>query len=215
MECERSDRTVTTTRSRRRERTRAAILESARELVLEQGAERLSLRKVAARADYSPAALYRYFRDKEELVGAAAEEALRALADYFAEVPSELPPGERIIALGLRYLDFARDEPELFTLIFTRLPIQFATWDEFVEHAWPFSVLLDEVRKGVRAGELQVGLGRGAAELAYGCWAFVHGLAMLRLTRMRGVETDFDALHRVLVRAWVRSLRPGRRGQRP
>lgn len=198
---------MTTTRLRRRERNRAAILESARELILEQGAENLSLREVAARAEYSPAALYRYFGDKDALVAAAAEEALDSLAGYFAEVPAELPPSERIAALGLRYLDFARDDPEHFTLIFTRLPIQLATWDEFVEQAWPFRVLLEEVRAGVRARELRVGPGRGAAEIAYSCWAFVHGLAMLRLTRMRGVEADFDAKHRVLVAAFVDSLR--------
>lgn len=205
---------MTTTRVRRRERNRAAILESARELIVERGPENLSLREVAARAEYSPAALYRYFRDKDALVAAAAEEALDSLAAYFADVPTELPPSERIAALGLRYLDFARDDPERFTLIFTRLPIPFATWEQFVEQAWPFSVLLDEVRKGVRAGELQVAPGRGAAEIAYGCWAFVHGLALLRLTRMRGVAADFDAMHRVLVRSWVRSLRKSGRGRR-
>jgi hypothetical protein len=68
-------------------------------------------------------------------------------------------------------------------------------------------VLLEAVREAVRAGELPVAPGRGATEIAYGCWAFVHGLAMLRLTRMRGVEADFDAKHRTLVASYVDSLR--------
>jgi AcrR family transcriptional regulator len=55
---------MTTTRLRRRERNRAAILEGARQLIIERGPENLSLREVAARAEYSPAGLYRYFKDK-------------------------------------------------------------------------------------------------------------------------------------------------------
>lgn len=41
----------------------------ARELVLEKGADALSLREVGARAGYSPASLYEYFDSKESLVG--------------------------------------------------------------------------------------------------------------------------------------------------
>ena len=199
---------MTTTRARRRERNREAILASARQLIVERGPDNLSLREVATRAGYSPAGLYRYFKDKDELIAATAEEGLRALAAHFADVPADLPPIERIAALGLRYLDFARDDPEQFTLIFTRLPIQFATWDGFVAQAQPFQALFDEVRAGVQSGELWVGPGRGDAEIAYSCWAFVHGLAMLRLTRMRAVQADLDATHRVLVAAFVDSLRP-------
>jgi AcrR family transcriptional regulator len=201
---------MASTREQRRDRNRAAILDSARELIIERGLEVLSLREVAARAGYSPAGLYRYFRDKEDLVSATAQDAVQSLATFFADVPADLPGTQRLIAIGLRYLDFARDAPEQFTLIFSRLPIPFTTWEQFTQDAWPFRVLLDEVRRGVEAGEIESGPGRGSAEIAYGCWAFVHGLAMLRLTRMRGVESDFDATHRVLVESFVDSLRTRR-----
>lgn len=198
------------TRACRRDRNRTSILDCARELIIERGAENLSLREVAARAGYSPAGLYRYFRDKDELIEATAEQSLSVLSSYFAQEPARepgnLPPAEQVAALGLRYLDFARDAPEQFTLIFTRLQVPFETWEQFVRTAWPFSVLAEAVRRGVEAGEFTTGPDRGADEIAYACWAFVHGLAMLRLTRMRGVEADFDRMHGVLVRAWVDSL---------
>jgi AcrR family transcriptional regulator len=55
-------------RERRRLATRTEILTAARELLLEVGPEELSLRQVARRADFSPAALYTYFTSRDEIV---------------------------------------------------------------------------------------------------------------------------------------------------
>jgi AcrR family transcriptional regulator len=70
-------------RSKRREAehaaNRTAILEAARRVALHEGAVRLSLRSVAAEAGYVPAALYGYFRNKNELLLALAAEDLSDL----------------------------------------------------------------------------------------------------------------------------------------
>jgi AcrR family transcriptional regulator len=67
-------------RSRSRETTRAAILESARRVAAREGARNLSLRGVAAEAGYAPAALYGYFTNKDELLLALAADDLSALS---------------------------------------------------------------------------------------------------------------------------------------
>src|SRR3954447_5694758 len=68
-----------------RERTskaasRIAILEAARRVAAREGARDLSLRGVAAEAGFAPAALYGYFRSKDELLLALAAEDLTQLA---------------------------------------------------------------------------------------------------------------------------------------
>ncbi len=67
-------------RAREHAATRASILEAARRVAARGGARELSLRGVAAEAGFSPAALYGYFRDKDELLLALAADDLSAVA---------------------------------------------------------------------------------------------------------------------------------------
>lgn len=74
---------VETRRVERRERehaaARASILAAARSLAEREGAHRLSLRGVAAEAGYAPAALYGYFRNRDELILTLAADDLAQL----------------------------------------------------------------------------------------------------------------------------------------
>jgi AcrR family transcriptional regulator len=56
-------------REREREQLRHDIVTAARDLLLEQGLSGLSMRSIADRIEYSPATIYLYFKDKDELVG--------------------------------------------------------------------------------------------------------------------------------------------------
>jgi AcrR family transcriptional regulator len=67
-------------RTRARNLTRAAILDAARRVAARDGARNLSLRATAAEAGFAPAALYGYFRNKDELLLALASEDLGAIA---------------------------------------------------------------------------------------------------------------------------------------
>ncbi len=60
--------------------SRSAILEAARRVAARDGARDLSLRSVAAEAGFAPAALYGYFRGKDDLLMALAAEDLAGLA---------------------------------------------------------------------------------------------------------------------------------------
>ena len=60
--------------------SRCAILDAARRVAARDGARDLSLRGVAAEAGFAPAALYGYFRNKDELLLALAADDLTSLA---------------------------------------------------------------------------------------------------------------------------------------
>lgn len=68
--------------------SRAAILEAARRVATRDGARHLSLRGVAAEAGFAPAALYGYFRNKDELLLALAADDLTALARAMRDAPA-------------------------------------------------------------------------------------------------------------------------------
>ena len=66
---------------RDREAVRRAILDAARELFVTEGFRNVSIRKIAERIEYSPAAIYGYFPSKDDIFFALAEEGFRLLGD--------------------------------------------------------------------------------------------------------------------------------------
>ena len=66
---------------RDREAVRRAILDAARELFVTEGFQNVSIRKIAERIEYSPAAIYGYFPSKDDIFFALAEEGFRLLGD--------------------------------------------------------------------------------------------------------------------------------------
>jgi AcrR family transcriptional regulator len=71
--------TESVSRQERKQRTRAALLNSALELLADRGFASLSLREVTKRAGIVPTAFYRHFASMDELGVALVEEAMRTL----------------------------------------------------------------------------------------------------------------------------------------
>src|ERR1700744_3942895 len=79
--------------------SRSAILEAARRVAARDGARELSLRAVAAEAGFAPAALYGYFRGKDDLLLALAADDLSVLARAVREAGSLAPAAAAALAL--------------------------------------------------------------------------------------------------------------------
>src|SRR5258707_1912192 len=66
---------------RDREAVQRSILDAARELFVAEGFQNVSIRKIAERIEYSPAAIYGYFPSKDDIFFALAEEGFRLLGN--------------------------------------------------------------------------------------------------------------------------------------
>src|SRR2546428_6220583 len=91
---------------RDREAVRRAILDAARDLFVSEGYDNVSIRKIAERIEYSPAAIYGYFPSKDDIFFALAEEGFRLLGDPAVgqahdRLPN-LPPPQRPRPLSRR-----------------------------------------------------------------------------------------------------------------
>lgn len=104
----------------KRQRTRAALLEAARELVRDKGYERTTLEDVASRAGMTTGAIYGNFKNRDELFialgeaywapvrpritpGATFEQAMRALATATLAAADERTPAAIGRLTGLAY----------------------------------------------------------------------------------------------------------------
>jgi AcrR family transcriptional regulator len=106
---------------RDREAVRRAILDAARELFVREGYQHVSIRKIAERIEYSPAAIYSYFPSKDDLFFALAEEGFHLLGDpehCGFERLEALPPLERVRAIFWRLYQFSSEHPQYFALMF-------------------------------------------------------------------------------------------------
>jgi len=74
---------ITERREREKTERRRAILNSARELILLQGVEKVSMEDIARRAELSKATLYLYFSGKEIIFNEICEESARVFLDHF------------------------------------------------------------------------------------------------------------------------------------
>ncbi len=95
---------------------REALIKAGLRAVAEDGPEGFSLRGVATRAGVTPPAVYRHFRDKDELLAAIAAECSERLAATVAEALAGAPDDElgRFRHVGIAYVRFAVAHPEHF-----------------------------------------------------------------------------------------------------
>ncbi len=196
-----------TPRERRHERTKEAILTAARELVAEHGADDLSLRAIARRIDYSPAGLYEYFGSKEEIIDTLCERGNDQLYAYLDRVTTDLPLETYMVQLMEAYLDFARQNPELYAVMFHQLTIETTTVPEDFYPDDSFAILVRAVKRGISEGHFQTADDYGVFEISYSLWAMVHGMAMLQLRYLRNLEFDFVSADRKAVQVFLNGLR--------
>ena len=74
---------ITERREREKIERRRAILNCARELILSQGVERVSMEDIARKAELSKATVYLYFSGKEILFNEICEESARIFMEHF------------------------------------------------------------------------------------------------------------------------------------
>src|SRR5689334_17883 len=104
---------------RERQAVRESILNAARDLFTTEGYRHVSMRKIADRIEYSPAAIYSYFRSKDDIFFALAEEGFRLLAQYARHAISELSDPQDRLRQGLwAFYEFSKAHPEYFELMF-------------------------------------------------------------------------------------------------
>lgn len=102
------------------------LVQEALVIVATSGPTSLSLREVQRRANVSPAAAYRHFHDRDDLLLAVSQEAAGLLADCIAAAIQPIPASRndpeqarrRLLAACEGYLDFAVENPGLYRAIF-------------------------------------------------------------------------------------------------
>lgn len=99
---------------------REDLIRAALELIKEKGPAGFTFADAARWAGVSPAAPYRHFRDRGELIADVAKRGFLLFSERLKEAWGEgrPHPGEAFKRLGAAYLNFARKEPAYYAAMF-------------------------------------------------------------------------------------------------
>lgn len=188
----------TSARQRRYEKTRQSILDAARQIIVGQGPDALSMRTLAARIDYSPSGLYEYFDSKEQIIQEVCGEGHWRLTQAMSRVDVSLSPEEYLLRIGEVYIEFAVENPELFRLMFASVPAEMPD-EGLLSSRSSFRVLLQAIQRGIDSGVFKPRPGFGLYEMAFASWSMVHGISMLRIFMPEGTPSFAAFKHQALL----------------
>ena len=187
--------------------TAERITVAAGKLVHREGAEAVTMRRVAKSVGITPMALYRHFADRDGLLNALADGGFEELTGRLANTALPADVEQRLVRIMDVFLDFALEKPRLFELMFLR---QRAGARQFPE----------DFRAGksptVRfaVGALEAGMEQGvfrkddALEIAFETGAMLQGLVMLYVGGRVGTSAEeFRALCHRACRRYLYGIR--------
>ena len=159
--------------------TKENIADAAVALVRQSGMEALTARAVAARLGCSPKPIFGLYESMAQLREAVIARAQACMAEYTEQAvqSGEYPPYK---AIGMAYVEFAREEKELFRLLYMRD----RSGEETAENREALAPVLDIIQKNT-------GLDREKAYLFHiEQWVFVHGIATMLATSYLDIDKE-------------------------
>lgn len=193
---------ITERKERERQEMRERIIRGAMQMFLEEGYEKTSIRNIAEKIEYSPATLYLYYKDKDELLYEVQRLAFGKLIAVFNEQATAKDPLERLEQICLAYVNFGRDHQEMYDLMFIiRAPMNVV--DE--AHTWTngheaFNFLVQCITECMA---LQLLRYKHVMTAVLSVWAMGHGLVSLdircrfKVMQMSDHEIK-DAIHEAI-----------------
>jgi AcrR family transcriptional regulator len=186
-----------------RQAQRGRILDAARRIVMRDGLAALSMRKIADAIGYSPASLYLYFENRDEIARALGDEGYAQLLEALEPAAQVVDPAARLRALAQAYVAFGQAQPETYRLVFVDVP----TLPQRADMPGPDAEPVVRVFAGALAA-----LGRtDDAPHAAALWATLHGIVMLALTRAGFGGPSLEPVVEAALKAWLGTSAAGRK----
>ncbi|WP_322046852.1 helix-turn-helix domain-containing protein [Paraburkholderia sp. J67] len=162
---------------------RARILDAARRIVMREGIDALSMRKIADAIGYSAASLYSHFEGRDAIARALGHEGFAQLLARLEPCCGIVEPRERLYALAHAYVAFGYAHAETYRLMFLppREPLHARERERAEEAATPAPAAdadLDSETAAIAAlfAEALAPVCADPVLLARALWALLHGL---------------------------------------
>lgn len=193
--------------ARARKRTpelREHVLDVAVELLARDGVGGFTARRIAAAASTSTPAVYELFGDKGGLVREIFFAGFELLRERLEQVPAAGDPRADLLALGVAYRAFLRENPMLAEVMFSR---PFSDFDPAPAEARAGEAVRELIVERVRRALAAAGAATDPTDAAHALVALVQGLgAAERAQRLGSSRTSIERRWRTGVEALLAGL---------
>lgn len=186
--------------------TAQRIAAAARRLLDREGADAVTMRRVAQAVGITPMAVYRHYPDRAGLLNALANHGFEELATRLASKRFSGSLEQRLTSMADIYLDHALKNPKLFELMFLK-PRQGARRfprDFEMGESPTANLMVGVIREGMETREFRKD---DAWEIVFEMGALSHGLIMLYLGgRMDASPARFRELYHRSFRRYIHGI---------
>ncbi|MBI5362174.1 MAG: TetR/AcrR family transcriptional regulator [Planctomycetes bacterium] len=199
-------------RLRERAHVQERILAAARDLFAQHGYEAVTLRRIAAAIEYTPAAIYVHFEDKEDLIRTLCVRDFDELARTFAGLAPITDARARLERIAEEYVRFGLEHPNQYRLMFMNPACVKPDEETLQKKGDPmrdgYSFVRQAFEQAIVARKLEPEH-TDADLLTQTYWAGLHGLIALEIAlasdpwvAWRDVKARVDLLVRSQLDAW-------------
>ena len=163
------------------EEIRNMALEAAEQIIVEQGHDGLTARKVAEGIGYTVGTLYLIFENLDDLIMHINARTLDRLHQLMTDGDTQnLMPEDRLMRLGQIYIHFAYSDPHRWALIFEHRPTDDRpTPDWYAEKVMRVFAVVEETLQPLAPHRTESEISQAACAL----WAGIHGICILGITQ--------------------------------
>ncbi len=162
---------------------REEILEVSKDLLLSQGFSKMSMRRIAKRADVTATSIYLHFKNKDDLLLALVEESITRLNRSLRDaLDPNAGPVEQLDALAHAYIRYALENPKEYEIIYMVRPEEMPKYpkEKFQQVRDSYELLAGVILEGKKNGALEVD---DPLLSAYTLWAQIHGIVSVILSK--------------------------------
>lgn len=160
---------------------REEILDVSKELLLKHGFSKISMRKIAKKANVTATSIYLHFKNKDDLLLALVEESIanlnRVLRNTLDEAAS---PIEQLESLTDAYVGYAMENPQEYEIIYMVRPEEMPKYprEKFQQVREIYELLAGIIQRGKDRNLFDV---EDPLVSAYTLWAQIHGVVSVIL----------------------------------
>lgn len=186
---------------------RQEIVQAAQQIIREHGIDGLSMRAIAKLVHTSPANLYEYFLNKEEIILSVYNDFLVGLLTTLQEIPTHSTGRDYLFTLCMQYIDYVGKDPSQLQIVSYHAQLDgfseesiatenkpnvqslSPTHDKYVDPIAAayvantqqiFQLFLHAVER-CRHEQSISSVTLGANDITHVIWAFIHGLVTLSI----------------------------------
>jgi len=172
---------------------REEIIDVSKELLLKDGFNKISMRKIAKRVNVTATSIYLHFKNKDDLLLALIEESIQNLNKALMKaMNSSLDPIQQLEKLAEAYIQYALENPQEYEIIYMVRPEEMPKYPKvkFQEVRQTYELLSGIIQDGKEKELFDVD---NPLISAYTLWAQIHGVVTVVLNKRLDTRIPRDS----------------------